>query len=455
MKRKIILCSVIILISLDSFAQGVTDTARLYLDFPVFDLPYQAYATSTTGSFFAGYANPSMRQSLAMSNNLYGSAHWGISRLVKSKSEFKRILFTNAIAASFDLLTFYTPLGMGWLHEEYHRAVMTRRDINSFNDMNTFPFGSSEISVRKVTDENLIRLSDNHKEDFRRLMVAGNEAEFHQVQTLQKNNFFLNQDLPNIPIYWMSSMTNIIYVNQSASDEFDELVDKVNAQDGTNIDKRDFTGPDFTAWADALFFPGKPYADRGIHPSGVGINRYIKPSQLADEARSYLQRQGNLQWLNLLSPHLFGFPKIKLKSAENGNHYGSFAVRHLLTPFGNDISLDLFYQTPRNNFFVALHNYNNLNNSFWGLEISIFDKPILNEKLRMTPRTLIWVQPNDQSFTTSQGRLGGLLGLRSSYSLGVFNPYVEIEAKTKGWVMGNVFLEENVSINLGLCLRME
>lgn len=455
MKQKLIIAIFSLLTSVNVICQTTSDTTGLYLDFPLFDFPYHSYSAKTVGNFFSGYANPSMKQSLAMSNNLYSSAHWGIKKLVKTKSKFKKKLFTNAIAASFDLLTFYTPLGMGWLHEEYHRAVMTIREINSFNDMNTFPFGKSFVYVRKISDENLIRLSDNYKPDFRRLMVAGNEAQYDQIRTLQKNDFFYNQNLPNIPLYWMSTMSNIIYVNQAGSDNFNEEVDKSNAADGTNIEKRDFTGPDFTAWADALFFPDKPYADRGIHPSGVGLNRYIKPSQLSPEARDYLQKQGNLQWLNLLSPHLFGFPKIKLKSTEKGTYYGSFALRHMLTPFGNDISLDLFYQTPSNNLFLTFHNYNNLNSSFFGLEGSIIDKPYFNNKLFLSIKTMIWVQPKNQSFRTSEGSLGGLLKVKNSYNLGLITPYVEIEGKTKGWVLGNVFLDNNVSLTMGLNLRIK
>lgn len=258
MKQKTIILLISFLITSISFAQKTSDTTGLYLEVPLFDIPYQIYATKTTGNFFTSYVNPSMKQSLAMSNNLYGSAHWGINKLTKTKSEFTDILFRNLAAAGFDLFTFYTPLGIGWLHEEYHRAVMTRRKINSFNDMNTFPFGQSLVYVRKVTDENLIMLSDNYNNDFRRLMIAGNEGQFHQIQTMQKNNFYLNQDLPNIPLYWMSTMTNIIYLNQSGDDIFNERIDEANAKEGTDISSRDFTGADFTTWVDALFFPDKP-----------------------------------------------------------------------------------------------------------------------------------------------------------------------------------------------------
>ena len=151
-----------------------------------------------------------------------------------------------------------------------------------------------------------------------------------------------------------------VILNQSGSDAFDKIIDKSNEKDGADISKRDFTGADFTAWADALFFPDKPYEDRGIHPSGVGINRYIKPSQLSTEARSYLKKQGRLHWLNILSPHLFGFSKIKLNSTEKGDYYGNFAaLLDLLVTISR-----CFPPTPKIISF-ALHNYNNLKLPFF------------------------------------------------------------------------------------------
>lgn len=455
MKKEFGLVIICLFIYQTAFAQGSKDTIGLYLDLPLIDLPYQSYASKTTGNIIEGYANPSMQQSLAMSNNLYGSAHWGIKKLIKTDSEFNNILFRNGAAAAFDLFSLYIPFGVGWLHEEYHRAVMTVYEINSFNDMNTFPFGSNEVSVRKVLDEDLVRLSDNHNPDFVRLMTAGNEAQYHQIQTLQKENFFYNQDLPHIPLYWISTFTNIIYVNESAADSFDDLVDEINESDGADVAKRDFTGPDFTAWVNSLFYPTVPYSDRGLHPSGVGINRYIKPSGLTDESREYLEKQGNLQWLNILSPHLFGFPKFKLRSTESGDYFGSFSIRHLLTSFGNDISLDIFYQTPNHNLFFSLHNYNNRNSSFGGIEVALIDEPYAHGKLLISGRGMLWIQPENQSFNTNNGSIGGLLGLKTTYSSGLINPYFNIEGKTEGWVMGNEFLEYNISFILGLEFRID
>jgi hypothetical protein len=53
----------------------------------------------------------------------------------------------------------------------------------------------------------------------------------------------------------MSTMTNIIYLNQSGDDIFNERIDEANAKEGTDISSRDFTGADFTTWVDALFSP--------------------------------------------------------------------------------------------------------------------------------------------------------------------------------------------------------
>ncbi|MFN4081383.1 MAG: hypothetical protein ACK4NS_10825, partial [Saprospiraceae bacterium] len=380
----------------------------------------------------------------------------GIQKAIRPKNIFWRKFLTFGAVLGFDFISLNVPLGTGWLHEEYHRAVLTRREMNSFNDINTFPIGKSIVYVRKVKDEDLIKLSDQYTPDFIRLQSAGIEAQYQQVQQLQKNNFFYNQSLPNIPLYWLITLNSALYVlNSSSPDEFDATLEEANKLEATDISKRDFTGPDFTAWVNSLYFPDRPYADRGPHPSGLGINRYIKPSALSDEEIQYLRKQGVLQFLNLLSPHLFGIAKIKVKSSPKGDHYGNFAVRHLLTSFGSDLSFDVFYQTPRNNLFFSLHNYRNLNAAFFGLEGALIDKPLFDRSLLFSGKAMVWSQPKDQSFASKEGAFGGLLSVRGAYPFGRWAPFVEVEGKTKGWVMGNVFLDENISLRGGLALRIK
>ncbi|MCS7036834.1 MAG: hypothetical protein NZM41_09235 [Saprospiraceae bacterium] len=446
-----VVVAAILLYARPTNAQTANDTVRLLLDLPLLDLPYQSYASRTEGNFLAGYGSPSMKQSLQMTTNLYSAAHFGAKEAFKGmNSPLLRAILTYGTATLFDLLSLQAPLGNAWLHEEYHRAVLTRREVKSANEVNRFPIGQEVIRVYRIADADLERMHDNHRNDWLRLQVAGKEGELHLLQTLQRNDFFYSQKMPHIPLYWLITFATGEYVRSCAKGDFNRIVNEMNDKEGRDILARDFTGPDYTAWAYALFRPEQRYKARGVHPSGVGINRYIKPADLTEEELDYIRKQGRLQWLNFLSPTLFGFSKICLKKSPKGNHYGNFAVRSVLTPFGNDVSVEAWYQSPGYNLFLVLHNYLNRDGFLTGLEMGMVDQPVFKGKLALSPRLMMWRQPENLSFTTTEGQLGGLLGLKARANLGRFNPYFEIEGKTAGWVMGNVFLEENVSVNAGV-----
>lgn len=149
---------------------------------------------------------------------------------------------------------------------------------------------------------------------------------------------------------------------------------------------------------------------------------------------------------------LIGFDKIRIRT-KKGDHYANVALRHILTPFGEDIALDVFYQSPERflkNLFFAIHTYQNYTSTnFSGLEVAFYRQP-LYKKLEIDARLMMWNQPKNQSFTTSEGQLGGLLGFTLAYPFAQrFHSFVELEGKTYGWVMGNVFLDKNLSIRLG------
>jgi hypothetical protein len=102
-------------------------------------------------------------------------------------------------------------------------------------------------------------------------------------------------------------------------DSVDRNTDEANQKEGANLQVRDVTGHDFTAWAYDLHRSDEPYAARGVHPSGVGVDRDIKRADLTSEESKYLKRQGRLQLVNLLAPFLFnagGFT-IKFSSMRN------------------------------------------------------------------------------------------------------------------------------------------
>jgi len=98
----------------------------------------------------------------------------------------------------------------------------------------------------------LIRLHNSNIQDFIRLNSGGLEGQYHQIQALQKFNFYYNEDVLNLYHYWLNTFNSIFYVLSSAiPDQFDEDIDNWNLKE-KKIPDRDFTGPDFTAWTKAL-----------------------------------------------------------------------------------------------------------------------------------------------------------------------------------------------------------
>ena len=173
----------------------------LKLDLPIFDLPYQISAMETVGyGFFSSYANPGMAQSLAVTVDMFSGFHYGMRTFYDTSNMnyiFRNIIYYGGTALG-DTLLFYLPFGSAkWMHEEYHRAVMSRYGVNSFNSVYTF-----SSSVIKITDEDLIRFKAESPAAFVRMHGAGFEGEYLFADTLQKNNFFYNKNYFTELVYW-------------------------------------------------------------------------------------------------------------------------------------------------------------------------------------------------------------------------------------------------------------
>lgn len=235
-------------------AQFNYDSSLVSISSQIIEMPYHFYAMKTTDDFFRSYINPNMNQSLKLSNNFYSNIHYYGGKIKLVKNRFVSKLLSNCFITSFDLLAMNLPFGNTWLHEEYHRTILTNNKINSFNEINLVPIGEKVVSVSNIDDFQLSYLFNNNNKEFRRLLVAGSEAQNMQIEELQKQNFFYNSQLTNLPLYWMNTMTNVMYVHNSTTNKLDLLVDKQNITEGTNIKSRDFAGPDFTSWVDALYY---------------------------------------------------------------------------------------------------------------------------------------------------------------------------------------------------------
>jgi len=447
--RKYIFITILLALTFSSIAEAqifrgrfnVDEEEKIYLEFPLLDLPYQINVASATEAPITAITNQSMATTLALCEDFQVATHLGIREL------FGGHRYSRLAVYGFDCISMYIPFSSSWGHEEYHRAVMGYRGVRSFDEVWTFPFFSSSISVSHETDEAMTAFHDGYINDFIRMNAAGLEAQTHLVQRLQRNDFFYHRNLMNGFSYWMNIINNWGYLDTCADPESDNDINEMNAKEPT-IKQRDFTGFDLSAWAYELFHPGVAYEERGEHPSGVGINRYITSDQIGEEGLAYLKTQAHRELLNLVSPMLFGVRRIRLASTKSGNWYGNFSVRHYLTHYGDDITLDLLLETPSLKLFAAPHMYSNYVGRFPGFEAGIVDKKLMDDKLRLNASAMVWSQP--QGFMTEKGKIGGMVSADVAYSLGRLEPYAEFSAKTAGWLVGNVNLNASVSLRAGV-----
>lgn len=447
----LIIPSLLILFSGPLLSSQVTrddEDNRLPLVFNVVDAPY---------NFSNGYSFPSMDQSLALCKNIGQVAHSLIISGSPDSVHPPRGCVPYLLAAAFDYLYFYLPPGYGWLHEEWHRAVMGRRGISSRNDVYKFELFAETIAVSRVDDDDLAYLKARHPAEMVRLHAAGNEADVELTLAMRRDCFFTGRSVRYDLISWWMNLANAwAYIDLCTRSEADDLTDEMNAEDGANVGRRDFTGLDFTAWVYDLFRPGEPYTARGVHPSGVGIDRYIRRSDLTEREKDYLKLQRNLAFLNFLSPQMFGIDRINLADPFTGRSLAfNFAASHHLTCFGYDAAAHLFFREQGINIEVILHQYASRGRHLPGIDVSLvrcrvdaFPVPVF-----MSATAALWLQPRGQLFQSQEASPGGLFRLGLSFPAGErIEFHIESEVKTSGWVAGVVYLDEAAQSRAGITL---
>lgn len=437
----------------------------VYLELPLVDVPF---VTANGG------AAPSMEQSLWVTADLYQLMHVGIGRLANpyAGSWGQRLLGQLGIVAA-DVVTLALPGFLAWHHEEWHRAVMSWRGMSSFDDVYELNVFSSVINVSHVSDEDLIRLKAEHPADQVRMSTAGIEANYAGAHVLEGAAFFQGTRSWNTFLYWLLYLQNTAYMSACASTDSDSVTAEEQRREGADVARRDFTGLDCNGWTYDLFRPDEPYQARGIHPSGVGIDRYRHYSAMAPEEQDYLRRQAKLSWLNFLDPNLVGVTRIEWPGSRRRSSGGAagpaasaplefnLAVRHLPAAFGSDVRLDLYLR--RGDAFgalLSLHGYFNRDAAFPGVEVALPALPgraaghLAGAPLRLGLRAAAWRQPERLRFDSTTGAFGGLAAARLAWEVTRgFVPYLDVEAKTAGWVAGNVFLDRNASLRVGAVAR--
>ncbi len=335
---------------------------------------------------------------------------------------------------------------------------MSHRGISSFNEIYEFPLFAETISVKHVKDEDLIRLKREYPADMVRMHASGIEAQYELNFALEKDRFYLQPPTMDDAILWLNYANNISYLYACASNQSNIITDEILQNEDEDISERDFTGLDCNAWVYDLFRPDEAYEQRGIHPSGVGIKRYIKYDDLNSEEQDYLDTNFKLSFLNLVNPFLY---RIESFTATNPLNQQAFrwnaTLRHHLTSFGYSIDANILFQQNSVNAIAIFHHYFNKSHFFPGLELALVRFPIalFNTRLPLSVRTSLWLQPRAQQFYTNDSELGGIATVKFNLPTGSqWETFIEMEAKTQGWVAGNVYLGDNISVRLGLAVKL-
>jgi hypothetical protein len=415
------------------------------------DLPQEV--TPNAGDYGNFYRNLSMEQATEMARNLHGSLYYGHNvlwdKLIEPNTTKRYILnrfLANVSALATDYLAIKLPYGFAFQHEEFHRAVLSSRHIYSYDEVWKFGKGL-DIAVTNVKDEDLIYLKMNHPADQVRLSAAGVEGEYAYMQRMREDNFFRQARYPFLGISILGTIHAVSYVNLPFTERFNSITDSILSYDRDNILARDFTGWDFSAWVYDLFTPDEPYEDRGTWPGGLGIKRPVKESELTPEMKDFLRETGNMQYLNFISPFLFGINRIQLRPG----YFFNFALRSIPSSFGYYAGGDFFLDFNDRQMMLNLGINRSRSLILPSMDVTYYNI-IRKEDARFNANINLsgWLQPKDQMYAAEKASAGMTVGVQPRFNVAErFSIMADLSYKTKGWVFGNPYLDEKFTFRLG------
>ena len=435
-------------------ATNAQDTVnyRLRVNFPLADVPQNTKLP---------YTYPSMYQAVEWSNNFYELGFWGIealgNRLVRVKSQStKSKKFANgavkyALGLAFVKYGSELPIPLGvWTHEEFHRSVLGVAGVASKNG-NWLP-SRWDGTVYGPTDEELSRLKATNLNTLLYSYTAGVQTQNAFTKKNAVVDFYYPRTQYKNALYLYNAFYVWNYFKFSTSSLSDSVKVLAPPHENANPAQRDFAGADLTAWAYDMFNPTKPFTARDSFPNGDGVNRRVGFSDLSPEAQDFLKKQKSLSLINFINPAIFFVNRIRVSKGVSFNFFAQYAPTH----FGNNVALFIPLKIKNANLLLAAHNYNNKNNTWWGVEVGAFDyAPFSNKKIHLSTLLNVWEQPKNQSYYDTQSALGGALQVDAAYKISkTFSASVSVVGKTKGWMMGNPYLTDNLSVRVGMSYNL-
>jgi hypothetical protein len=443
--RNAVLAGLLLATAARAAVEPVSASGPLRLELPLLDLGFNVSH---------GWQAPSMVQSLAVARDFSTSLAWavdlGLGRAwgesdPRGRWALELPLLALAAAASMEL-----PFFPGWAHEEAHRAVMSRRGIGSYDEIWDLKVFAELVSVSRVSDDDLVRLKRDHPAEMARLSAAGMEGDIELARAVAADGFFDRRDrLVHLPLLLLTRANVVFYMWECDSASGDALTDRMNAREA-DPRRRDFTGLDCVAWAYDVQRPDEPYDARGPHPSGVGLNRYRKTTDLTPAERRLLTRARWLSLLNLADLSLWPVD-LPVPWGPQGARL-TFGFAHQMTSFGEAVTLDLYLGLPGADLRGAGRLYLSQHLALPGLEVEWVRAPLVvgGARLQVTPGAMVWLQPSRGRWDDGAASPGAQLRLRVSWLVtpGVA-AFAEVQAKTAGWVAGTVLLGAGMEGRLG------
>jgi hypothetical protein len=430
-------------------ALPVAATGPLRLELPLLDVPYDVAH---------GDRVPSWAQATAIARDLHTGTSWAVDLAFERGcaggacgSPARRWALEWAALLGLTALEDRLPLFLVWSHEEYHRVVLGQHGIDSHDDAWNVRLDTSSIYVSGVPDAALVALKRDHPADLARLSAAGMEGDLELARAIEADDFLDGTDWKRdlVTVAWIrASVVRYMWICDSSAATRTTDSDDLREPDPL---RRDIVGYDCDAWAYDVQRPDEPYEARGPHPTGVGIDRYRRPTDLTSKERGLLVEAKWLSLLDLVDPAMLGIHWGVPLAPPEWRMTGGLA--HQMTSFGQAVTLDLSARGGGARWRAAARLY--LSDHLWlpGLELARVraERVVGGARLEVTPSLGVWLQPAHDRWDDTSARPGAVARLRVAWlPSDRVSGFAEVLAKTAGWVAGTPALGPGLEGRIGV-----
>lgn len=423
---------------------------KLILDIPILDFPENIDLPQKF---------PSMNQASKWSTDFYELGYWGLdelgdrifinkySKITNSRKALNKI-FKYSLGLAFSKYGSELPIPLGvWAHEEFHRTTLGVTNIKSKNG--NWIFQRWDGTVYGISDESLDNLKNLNINQLLYSYVAGVQYEIYLNQNISLNDFYLKRYNYKNSLLLYNAYYVYNYFKFSTSPFSDSVKIIAPKYEDSNPINRDFAGADLNAWVYDMFNPSLPFTSRDTFPNGDGVNRRIGFSDLSDDEQNYLLKQKKLSLLNFLNPSIFFINRINISDNFSFNLF----FQYIPTNFGNNISLIFPFKYKKYDFLISFNRFDNdlaIGNGY-GFGLYNYD---LSKDIDINVSANIWNQP--KTFMTNSKIFGGSLNTKIDYSLPKnMDLYLELNYKSKGWLIGNPYLKSTFYFGGGINFKIK